>query len=72
MSSPASPSAAASGASATERFRSDKAAGVAATPPERVDALATELLDAVHAIIRKHRVTYDEYNALISVRHEQI
>ncbi len=64
MSAPANPSAAASGASATERFQSDKLAGVVDTPPERVDALATELLDAVHAIIRKHRVTYDEYNAL--------
>jgi catechol 1,2-dioxygenase len=56
--------AAASGASATERFRTDKLAGVAATPPERVDALAREVLDAVHATIRKHKVTYDEYNAL--------
>jgi catechol 1,2-dioxygenase len=57
-------SAAASGASATERFRSDKALGVADTPPERVDAIAREVLDAVHATIRKHKVTYDEYNAL--------
>jgi catechol 1,2-dioxygenase len=57
-------SAAASGASATERFRTDKLAGVAATPPERVDALAREVLDAVHATIRKHKVSYDEYNAL--------
>lgn len=64
MTAPANPSAAASGASATERFQADKLAGVSSTPPERVDALATELLDAVHAIIRKHRVTYDEYNAL--------
>lgn len=64
MTTPAGPSAASSGASATERFQSSKAAGAAATPPERVDALATELLDAVHAIIRRHRVTYDEYNAL--------
>jgi catechol 1,2-dioxygenase len=56
--------AAASGASATARFRTDKLAGVAATPPERVDALAREVLDAVHATIRKHKVTYDEYNAL--------
>ncbi len=56
--------AAASGASATERFKSDKLAGVAGTPPERVDTLAREVLDAVHATIRRHKVTYDEYNAL--------
>ena len=60
----ATASAAASGASATEHFRSDKLVGVADTPPERVDALAREVLDAVHATIRKHKVTYDEYNAL--------
>ncbi|MBB3082060.1 catechol 1,2-dioxygenase [Geodermatophilus sabuli] len=57
-------SAAASGASATERFKADKSSAVAATPPERVDTLARELLEAVHAIVRKHEVTYDEYNAL--------
>ena len=56
--------AAASGASATERFTSDKLTGVADTPKERVDLLAREVLDAVHATIRKHKVTYDEYNAL--------
>jgi catechol 1,2-dioxygenase len=56
--------AAASGASATERFKSDKTGNVANTPKERVDLLAREVLDAVHATIRKHKVTYDEYNAL--------
>ncbi|HEY7261308.1 MAG TPA: catechol 1,2-dioxygenase [Trebonia sp.] len=58
--------AAASGASATERFQADKSpyAAVRDTPKERVDALAREILDAVHATIRKHQVTYDEYNAL--------
>jgi catechol 1,2-dioxygenase len=58
--------AAASGASATERFRSDKTGNVANTPQERVDLLAREVLDAVHATIRKYKVTYDEYNALKS------
>jgi catechol 1,2-dioxygenase len=57
-------SAAASGASATERFKADKSTGVAATPPERVDTLARELLEAVHGIVRRHEVTYAEYNAL--------
>jgi catechol 1,2-dioxygenase len=59
-------SAAASGASATERFHADKSpyAAVKDTPPERVDLLAREVLEAVHDTIRRHRVTYDEYNAL--------
>lgn len=55
--------AAASGASATDRFRSDKQVG-ASTPPERVSLLARSVIDAVHDTIRKHEVTYDEYNAL--------
>ncbi|TVT45971.1 catechol 1,2-dioxygenase [Amycolatopsis rhizosphaerae] len=58
------PTAAASGAGATERFKSDKSGGGAGTPPERVDLLAREVLSAVHDTIRRHRVTYAEYNAL--------
>jgi catechol 1,2-dioxygenase len=58
------PSAADSGASATQRFKSDKFAAVADTPKERVSLLAREVLSAVHETIRKHKVTYDEYNAL--------
>ncbi|ORB30901.1 catechol 1,2-dioxygenase [Mycolicibacterium parafortuitum] len=59
-------SAAASGASATERFQTDKSPfdAVRDTPKERVDLLAREVLSAVHDTIRRHRVTYDEYNAL--------
>jgi catechol 1,2-dioxygenase len=59
-------SAAASGASATERFHADKSPfeAVKDTPKERVDMLAREVLDAVEATIRKHKVTYDEYTAL--------
>lgn len=58
--------AAASGNAATERFSLDKSAfaKVKDTPVERVDMLAREVLDAVHATIRRHRVSYDEYNAL--------
>jgi catechol 1,2-dioxygenase len=52
------------GANATERFAADKAADVADTSPERVSLLAREVLDAVHATIARHGVTYDEYNAL--------
>ena len=59
-------SAAASGASATERFHTDKSPfeAVKDTAPERVDVLAREVLAAVHETIRRHRVPYDEYNAL--------
>ncbi|QYJ03077.1 catechol 1,2-dioxygenase [Nocardioides panacisoli] len=60
------PKAADSGASATARFRSDKASGVADTPKERVDLLAGEVIEAVTATVRRHKVTYDEYNALKS------
>jgi catechol 1,2-dioxygenase len=58
--------AAASGASATERFKADKFAGVAGTPKERVSLLAREVLEAVYDTIRRNKVTYDEYNALKS------
>lgn len=58
--------AAASGAKATERFAADKLAHVADTPPERVSMLAREVLEGIHATIRRHGVTYDEYNALKS------
>ncbi len=58
--------AAASGASATERFHSDKSpyAAVRDTPPERVDRLARRVLDAVYQTVRDEKVTYDEFNAL--------
>jgi len=55
--------AAATGAAATARFRSDKTSA-ADTPPERVSTLAREVLAAVHATIRKHHVSYAEYDAL--------
>jgi len=45
--------AAASGASATARFLS-----------ERVNTLAGEMITAVHEVIRRHKVGYEEYNAL--------
>ncbi|WP_432991914.1 catechol 1,2-dioxygenase [Dactylosporangium sp. CA-233914] len=58
--------AAASGASATARFHADKSPydAVRDTPKERVSLLAREVLEAIHDTIRKHHVTYDEYNAL--------
>ncbi len=55
--------ASASGNSATERFL-DKQRSTSATSTERVNTLASELIGSVHEIIRKHKVTYDEYEAL--------
>ncbi|WP_405559750.1 catechol 1,2-dioxygenase [Streptomyces sp. NBC_01180] len=56
--------AAASGAAATEQFRSRQGGGVPGADTQRVDTLVTELLTATHDIIRRHKVTYEEYNAL--------
>lgn len=58
------PTAAASGASATERFLSDKTGVAGAADPERVSTLAGDVIAAVHDTIRRHRVSYEEYNAL--------
>jgi catechol 1,2-dioxygenase len=57
--------AAASGAAATEQFRSKSRADSAADP-QRVDTLASELLAAAHEIIRRHKLTYAEYDTLKS------
>ncbi|MEV7289758.1 catechol 1,2-dioxygenase [Streptomyces sp. NPDC093252] len=56
--------AAASGAAATEQFRTRQGAGTADVDTKRVDTLVTELLSAAHDIIRRHKVTYAEYDAL--------
>ncbi len=59
--------AAASGTAATERFlHRDSTGGAASTSKERVDLLAREVLGAVHDTIRRHQVTYEEYDALKS------
>ena len=55
--------AAATGASATERFQIDKT-HISDTPAERVSLLAREVLRAVHTTIRQQQVTYAEYDAL--------
>jgi catechol 1,2-dioxygenase len=60
----ATATAAASGAAATERFRSKQREDVAAADTKRVNTLATELITAVHDIVRRHKVTYAEYDAL--------
>jgi catechol 1,2-dioxygenase len=56
--------AAASGAAATASFARKAAAAAAGTAPERVSTLAGELLAATHDIIRRHQVSYAEYDAL--------
>jgi catechol 1,2-dioxygenase len=53
----------ASGAAATERFREKVRTGPVADK-ERVATLASEVLGAVHDVIRRHKVTYPEYDAL--------
>lgn len=55
-----------SGANATQRFVSDKSPydAVRDTPKERVSEIAREVLEGLYATIRKHKVSYDEYNAL--------
>jgi len=57
------PTAAASGRSATENFvQREHAEG--SVDPARVSAIATDAIHALHDVIRKHRVTYAEYDAL--------
>lgn len=58
--------AAASGAAATEQFRSRQRSEAAEVDTERVDTLVSELLTAAHDIIRRHKVTYAEYDVLKS------
>ncbi|NLE19025.1 MAG: catechol 1,2-dioxygenase, partial [Propioniciclava sp.] len=55
--------AAESGAGATAAFK-NKAHNTLEVPAERVSTLATEVLLAVHDTIRRHKVTYAEYDAL--------
>jgi catechol 1,2-dioxygenase len=57
------PTAAASGASATERFQ-ERAKADAVADTARVNLLASEVLAALHRIVREHQVTYAEYDAL--------
>ncbi len=57
--------AAASGANATERFRSDKSAA-AEVSTERVNSLASRVVKALVDTVMEEKVSYDEYNALKS------
>ena len=56
--------AAESGNLATERFRDSGKTEALEVPTERVSLLANEVLAAVFETVRKHKVTYDEFNAL--------
>src|SRR3954452_7073928 len=59
-----SPTAAGSGASATESFLTNEMYEAARqVPPERVDAVVRAVLDGVHTAIRDQRVTYPEFQA---------
>ena len=60
----AAPTAAGSGANASQAFKDSAARrGVANTPPERVAAIVTDVLKGVHDAIKKHDVTYPEFQA---------
>ena len=59
-----SPTAAGSGASASENFKASKERrGVADTGPERVSAVVSAVLSGIHAALREHQVTYPEFQA---------
>jgi catechol 1,2-dioxygenase len=55
--------AAASGANATEKFRTNKSVG-AQVSTERVNQLASRAIKALVDTVTEEKVTYDEYNAL--------
>lgn len=59
-----SPTAASSGASATDAFRASRQqAETGGASPERVSSVLTAMLDGIHAAIRNHQVTYSEFQA---------
>src|SRR5512145_2214729 len=57
--------AAETGASATRAFQEKEKAGTA-VDQARVQAIAGDALTALHEVIRRHQVTYAEYDALKS------
>lgn len=56
------PAAASSGGAATDKFRHK--AVTADTSPERLSAIIRDTLEGLFAVIRKHDITYAEYDAL--------
>ncbi|WP_313565706.1 catechol 1,2-dioxygenase [Mobilicoccus sp.] len=53
-----------SGANATAAFRKTREGAALDVPPERVSAMATEAIEAIQEVARRHRLTYDEYRVL--------
>lgn len=64
MSTQTQPKASESGASATQSFLRKERGGTVST--ERVAAIASDAISALHEVIRRHEVTYDEYDGLKS------
>lgn len=64
MSTETAATAAGSGRSATETFQKKVREGGAAVDHARVDAIAKDALSALHDVIRKHKPSYAEYDAL--------
>ena len=60
-----SPTAAGSGRNATERF-AQKERSAATVDQARVSAIATDAITALHEVIRRHQVTYDEYDQILA------
>jgi len=58
--------AAATGANATRTFQEKVRAAGGSADPERVNAIASDALHALHDVISKHHVTYAEYDAFKS------
>lgn len=59
-----SPTAAGSGASATDAFRASRAdGGSSGVSTERVSTVVQSLLDGIHQTIRRHHVSYPEFQA---------
>ncbi|MHA6800174.1 catechol 1,2-dioxygenase [Bounagaea algeriensis] len=59
-----SPTAAGSGASATEAFRSSRQESAAeAVSPQRVSTVVRSMLAGIHGAIREHQVSYPEFQA---------
>lgn len=57
-----SPTAVGSGTAATDKFLQERVS--ADTPPERVSAIAKDVLEALAGVIDKHGITYPEYRVL--------
>ena len=64
MSTETAATAAGSGRSATETFQKKVREGGSAVDHARVDAIAKDALSALHDVIRKHKPSYAEYDAL--------